>query len=187
LFHNRFAGLCKIIILALPLTALLAPIAEAGRQTKLVGRVLAISYLSKIGFDPMHGKDGTQEFIFGVESKDHNGKVIVSPVFVRYPYAAYSGLLPEHFFDYSKKYKLSATKGKQYISLKDIAYMKIQCVDDDSNTPVPCPFADNRAWLQLEILKGVPASILNIDMDIMLPYYELSANKYETIKEKSQK
>jgi hypothetical protein len=138
-----------------------------GKKTKLTGRVLATRVILRIT------KNDPQQFIFGVESKDRRGNVIVSPVFVNYSDATYRGLLPEDFFDYSKKYELSVIKQKNNVSFKDEIINK------------SFSFAD--VTLQgLEIRDGVPKSILNMNMDIMLPLYELSTKKHEIIKEKSK-
>jgi len=136
-----------------------------GKKTTLTGRVLANRVILQIT------RNDPQQFIFGVESKDRRGNIIVSPVFINYSDAAYRGLLPEDFFDYSKKYKLSVITQKRNISFKDEIVNKT--------------FSFEGVTLQgLEILDGVPESILNMNNDIMLPLYELSTIKYKIIKEK---
>lgn len=205
---NRFTGLYKTIIVALFLTITMVPVVIAGQNNKLTGRVLAVSTSSglfSLCSDPLHGGIRTQEFVFGVESKNRKDSESIVPVHICY--ANYSeNFLPEEFFDYSKKYELSVARvqvggqnAKKYldVSLEDVVYIKSLILNEDEDFLKSLildkegnllnTFVDKRLPPKLKILDGVPESILNIDMDIILPRYELSTTKYKTIKEKPQK
>jgi len=168
------------------------PDAASGQKTKLKGRVLAVStasYLFSPCYDPMHGNNRLQGFIFGVEMKDRRSNESIVPVFVcyaNYPNSEY--FLAEGFFDYSKKYELSViktqvggrnTKKDVNLFFKNVAYIQAVARDEDGNelsslTDLFPPV--------LKILDGVPESILNMEMDIMLPRYELVTTKYKILK-----
>ena len=205
---NKFTGLCKIIIVALLLTITVVPVVVAGQKNKLTGRVLAVSTSSglfSLCSDPLHGGIRTQEFVFGVESMNRNDNESIIPVHICY--ANYSeNFLPEDFFDYSKKYELSVirvqvggkgAKKNLDVSLEDVAYIKSLILNEDGDLlkslilnedgDLLNTFVDKRLPPKLKILDGVPESILNMNMDIMLPRYELSTTKFKTIKEKPQK
>jgi len=194
LFCDRFAVVHKIIVATLFLTMALVPTAMSEQKTKLTGRVLAVSHWP-ITHDPLHGGLRIQEFIFGVESKARRGDMTVVPIYIRYAsYPDPDYFLPENFFDYSKKYELSLItlqamgrnnkKENLYYSFKDVAYVKFQFRDEDGNTHTSFSIA-GETLTRLEILDGVPEDILNMNMNIMLPRYELSTIKYKIIKERS--
>ena len=149
-------------------------------EIKLTGRVLTHTI-----YMPTEGSSRSQEFIFGVESKDRRGNDVVTPVVIH----CYSCVrpdpiksLPEDFFDYSKKYELSVVEENREIPFKDIAYDMLF-----KSNGKPVSFAGFDSLPRVIILDGVPESILKIGMDIMLPKYELPANKYKIIKEKPKK
>ena len=194
MFHNKFARLCKIIITALFLNMVLATVAMAEQKAKLKGHVLAVSSGWMLCYDPMHGKNRLQAFIFGVEFKGRgDGKPIV-PVHVCYSnYPGSDNFLPEDFFDYSKKYELSLIriqvgpdnkKKNLEIPFEEVAYITFALRDEDGN--YSSSYVDKRLPM-LEILDGVPENILNMDMDVVLTRYRLSTTKYKIINEKSKK
>ena len=181
MFHNRFTRLC-IIIIAVLFLLIIVPVVSGEQKTKLKGHVLAVSFWP-ISKDLMHGNIRVQEFIFGMETKDSSGNDLVVPVFVVYrSYPDSEKFLPEIFFDYSKKYELSVINENYDISFKDVAYVNFV-----SNGIPVLPADLDLPWQRLEILNGVPESILNMDMDIMLSKYELSSNNYKILKDASQK
>ena len=177
------------------LTIVLFPVATIGQEVKLTGRVLAVSSWPVTSSIILRGFPSTQEFIFGVESKDPHGNEKFVPVYVCYEYYPDSDkLLQEDFFDYSKKYELSLIRAQAIgrgnqkenldFFLEEVAYVKSNIRDEDGN--LLRTYIDKQ-FSRLKILDGVPESILNMDMDIVLPFYKLSSIKYKTIKEKLKK
>ena len=178
--HNSFPRIYKVIVAVLFFLIALTPFVYAGQKTKLKGRVLAVSFWP-ITKDMMHGNLRIQEFIFGVEKKDSSGNEVILPIFIAnhfYPWDEES-LIPEDFFDYSKKYELTVTNENFNYPFKAVAY--VQFVSE--GVPV-LPAGSDSPWPRLEILGGVPDNVLNMDMNIMLPYYKLATTKYKIIKEK---
>ena len=180
MFHNKFAGLCKTIIFVLFFTIVLTPVSWAEQQIKLIGRVLTGTI-----YWPTEGSSRSQEFIFGVESKDRRGNEKIELVLIHY-YSCWNdkNSLEKDFFDYSKIYELSVTKEGRKLSFKKDVATDILFVGSDGK---PGTFAGLESVPRVSILDGVPENILNMNMDIMLPKYSLLINTYKIIKEESRK
>jgi hypothetical protein len=148
----------------------LSPCTAAQKKIRLRGHVLA-------AIDSPTSETGTshryQLFIFGMESKDHHGKEIVTPVEI--VYSASRGFLPESFFDFSKRYELRAFR-EAYAdaTLESIAYIKMVDADFHKEIAPPIPL--------LRLLEGAPREILKMDM--VLPNYEMWSGDYRIIKYK---
>jgi len=156
---------------ALLLIAALVPNASAERKIRLKGRVLA-------AIDSMYSESGTsyryQQFVFGVEAKDHQGKEIITPVLVTYSLPTAGDLLPKSFYDYSKRYELRAIKkANRDTLLESIAFIRYFGPDNKETEP---------PTLILRLLDGAPKDILKMDME--LPNYEMFSGDYRVIKVK---
>ena len=199
MFQNRLFELCKVITIVLVFTVVLVPVVAGGQKTKLKGRVLAVSSWPVAGLVILRNSPRTQEFVFGVESKDPHGNETIMPVYVSYEYYPDSDdkFLQIDFFDYSKKYELSVVrtqgigrdneKENLNYTFEEVSYVKVNIYDENNNflgTSI-----DKRFPPRLEILDGVPETVLSMDMDMdtVLPRYELPKIKYKIIKEKSKK
>jgi hypothetical protein len=167
----RFAGLIKGITITLLLITALVPNMAAEKKTRLRGRVLA-------AIDSMHSESGTsyryQQFIFGVESSNHQGQEIVTPVLITYSLPTSGDFLTKSFYDYSKLYELRAfRRANSDTPLESIAYIRYMSFDNREIDP---------PTLILRLLDGVPKDILKMDM--VLPNYELFSGDYRIIKTK---
>jgi hypothetical protein len=165
---RRLVGGLAVTLLLI--TALIPGMA-AEKKTRLRGRVLA-------AIDSMHSESGTsyryQQLIFGVESKDHRGKAIVTPVLITFSLPTSGNFLPKSFYDYSKLYELRAfRRAISDTPLESIAYIRYLGPDNKETDP---------PMLILKLLDGVPKDILKMDM--ILPNYELFSGDYRIIKTK---
>jgi hypothetical protein len=161
--------LIKRIIISLLFGSTLIFGAAGEEKVCLKGHVLA-------AIDSPFFESGTsyryQQFVFGIESKDSQGKRSVTPVLITY--SASSAFLPKGFFDYEKVYELHVLR-KIYgdTSLESIAYIKYVDADSKKETAPPMQL--------LRLLDGVPKDILRMDM--VLANYELLPGDYKIVKE----
>jgi len=170
-FQEPKSLLLRILVLAyLPGLIFLSDVAGQNKtisRTHLRGRVLAAidSPNFGAGVSLLH-----QQFIFGLESKDHRGEDVITPVEISYSFTPSEGPLPESFFDHSKLYELQGYRAPNGDSvLASIAYIKNS--DGDGN-PLP-------SKLILRLLDGAPKDILKMNM--VLPVYLIGSDNYRII------
>jgi hypothetical protein len=133
------------------------------RYVKIRGRVLADATMFPLG--TLDWKYTT--FIFGAEDR----KTHVTPVKISYAFSNADGLLPDSFFDYSKRYELRTVREPQCDeSVDTISY--VGNVDSETGTPLP------RTKI-LQVLYGAPRELLK--PDAVLPCYVLYGRKYRVL------
>lgn len=147
---------------------------SAEKTIPLVGRgsCLAIATLPR-----SRRRSSLRRVRFGIEHLDWppgDGSKRLAPIQIVYAFSPSDGLLPDSFFDCSKRYELQAVRDTRCDeSVESLSYLK--SVDVDSGKPLPPFYA-------LRFLDGAPKDAL--EPDAVLACYILRQGRYRVLIEK---
>lgn len=146
---------------------------ETEPQIAITGRVLADVFgladylLVGEGFN-------VKVFILGMEASSKQG-TLLTPVKVKYRFFNWQPILPQSFFDYSRRYELMVVRDHSCDeTVESLSY--VQAAD-----PSGKPIGED---LVLRPLEGAPKELLK--HDLRLPCYVLTPGNYKALKESKE-